>query len=64
MHRHLAKIELIEMNGAAVKRDEADHHIKARGLARTVRPQQAHDFAAVDGNRNILHHCPGLVAFL
>src|SRR5258706_2745209 len=46
--RQRGQILPVQKDFAAVGMDQSDHHMKRRGLARAVRPEQADDLAPVD----------------
>ena len=49
----------VEFDGAAIGLDQADDHVKYRGLAGAVRTQQTHRFAAADIDADAAHDLPG-----
>src|SRR6476659_9209210 len=46
IHRHLRDIPILENYAAAVRPNQADDHVKRRGLAGAIGPEEADDFAA------------------
>ncbi len=48
----------IQADAAIVRRDQAGDHVETGGLAGAVRPEQAHDLAAMQGEADALHHRP------
>jgi hypothetical protein len=46
--RHVRQALVVELDLAAVKRHQADHHVEAGSLARAVGAEQADDLAAAD----------------
>jgi len=58
------QVVFIQGNPAVIAVDEADDHVEGRGLAGTVRAQQADDFPALDAERDALDHLPLLELFL
>src|SRR5438067_5004172 len=59
--RQVRELGLVEVDVAGVDRNQPDDHVEAGGLAGAVRPEQADGFAAVDLERDVLHHGARLV---
>ena len=45
-----------------IRADQPDDDVERRGFARAVRPQQAHHFALLHPQRNVVHHFAAAVA--
>src|SRR5258708_37806216 len=54
-------VAVVQIDLAMFAAGEADDHVEGRGFAGTVGPQQAHDLAAFDLQRQIPHYLPRLV---
>ena len=63
MDGHAGQFVSVKAEVAAVHRDQSDHHVKAGGFARPVRPQQADHFTTADAQGDILDDGAGYVAF-
>jgi len=46
MHRQVRDVVLVDQDAALISIDQADDHVEAGGLARTVRAEQSDDLAA------------------
>ncbi len=64
MNRQMRDRLTIQCNLAIVERQQADHHVEARGLACAVGPEEADHFAAFDRQRYVLDDRAAAVAFL
>src|ERR1043166_9491881 len=53
--RQLGDVLLVEPDGSGVRPQEPDDHVERGALARAVGPEQAHDLAAPDAQRDALH---------
>ena len=62
VHRAGGQIDLVEMNGSAVGRDEADEHVEARGLPCPVGAEETHHLAASHREAHVLDDRAGAVA--
>ena len=63
MHGHAADVFVVQENLAVFAAGEADDHVKGRGLAGAVRPEQPDYFAAFDFQGQIAQHLPRFVTF-
>ncbi len=54
----------IDHDVTVVQRHQADHHVEAGRLAGAVRAEQAHDLAALHGQRDVFHDRTAAVALL
>ena len=54
--RQVREVLAVERDAARVDRHEAQDHVEARGLARAVGAEQAHDLAALHGERDVGDH--------
>ncbi len=64
MDRQPREIASVELDPAAVRRDQPDDHVEARRLARAVRAEQADDLAARHVQRHVVDDGARLVALL
>ncbi len=64
VHRHVGEPRVVQVELAAVHRHQADHHVEAGGLARTVGPEQPDHLAAADPKGNVFHHDARAIALL
>ena len=51
MHGQAANVLVVEIDLAVLAARESDNHVKSGGLAGAIRPQEAHDLAALDLER-------------
>jgi len=56
VHRKPRDVGTVDLDRAGVGRDQAGDHVEAGRLARAVRPQQAHDLAALQRQADVAHH--------
>ena len=54
---------LVHQNAPGIRADQADDHVERRGLAGAVRAQQAHHFALLHEDRDIVHHTAAAIGF-
>ena len=50
-------------HAARIRTDQPDDHVERSGLARAVRPQQAHHFALLHPQRHVVHHLAAAIDF-
>ena len=62
VHRAVGEVDLVEVNGSVVGGDEADEHVKARGLPRSVGAEEADHLAASHREAHVLDDRAGAVA--
>ncbi|MCY1175799.1 hypothetical protein D9M73_160530 [compost metagenome] len=62
VHGLVADIEVVDQYAALFGLDQPDNHVEAGGLAGAVGAEQADDLAAVDGQADVAHDLPALVA--
>ena len=62
VHRAVGEIDVVEMNGPAVGRDEADQHVEARGFPRAVGAEETHYLTASHHEAHVLDHRAGAIA--
>jgi len=62
VHRQVGDVVLIDQHAALVGIHQADDHVKAGGLAGAVGAEQADDLPAFNGQADIAHDLPALVA--
>src|SRR5690606_35144209 len=63
VHRQAGDVAIIDTDAAAVRRQQADNHVEAGGLAGAVRAEQADDFAGANLDRDILDYPAATIAF-
>ena len=61
--RTVREIGLVEVHGAGIAGDEADDHVEAGRLARSVRPEQPDDLSAAHGEADTVDDQAVAVAF-
>ena len=61
VHRKLGDILPVEEDPAAVRLHQPHDRIEAGRLARAVGPEEAHDLAAVNVERNVMGHGPTVI---
>ena len=61
VHRQVGDVLAVQENSACVRLHQPHDGIKAGRLAGTVGTQQADNFAAVDGERNVVKHRPAVI---
>ena len=59
IHRQLGDVVAVELDGAAIRLDQAGDHVEHRGLAGAVRAEQADRFAAADIDADAAHDLAG-----
>ena len=59
----MADVQVINQHAALVGLHKAYNHVKAGGLAGTVRAEQTNDLPAVNRQADITHNLAALVAF-
>ncbi|MDT4867008.1 hypothetical protein FQZ97_1018970 [compost metagenome] len=62
VHRQVADVVVVDQDAALVGLHQADDHVEAGGLARTVGAEQADDLPAVDAQADVTHDLAALVA--
>ena len=62
VNRQVRQLVTIKFDDAAVRCNEAHDHVETSRFSGTVRSQQAHDFTAVNGERNVVNDGARFVA--
>src|ERR1700761_7913239 len=63
MHGESGDVPAVQVDLAVLAAGESHDHVERGGLSRSVRPEEADDFAAFDLQRQILQNLPRLVTF-
>ena len=58
VHGQVGDVPAVEHDAAAVRREQADHHVEGRRLARPVRTEEADHLAAIDADVHVVHDPP------
>src|SRR6478752_2989804 len=64
IHGKMRDVVPVELDLAALRLDQAGDHVERGGLARTIRPQQAHRLTAADIEADAIDHPASAIAFL